>query len=314
MSQVLEEMCVVTHIQLKEGSENSFADWQAKLHAVIVGFPGFLSMEILSPTDTLKPSWVIVQRFCSAQEADAWRVSSMHTELMDELRSHLAIGPNSFQEVESSAFKEQSHVTEVFVTQVNPTKAKLFQAWMAKIHQIEAKFPGFKGVYVQAPRSGQGSNWITLLQFDTPKNLDHWLASPERQKILLESQSLIDSLDSHRVMSPYAGWFTSVSKWGEGPPVWKQTMMVLLVLFPIVMLELKFLSPLIAGLNFSLATFVGNAISVTLVSWPLMPIAIRFLGWWLTPTAHKRIQVEVAGTLVMIALYCLEIGILWNLL
>ncbi|MBN9376886.1 MAG: hypothetical protein J0H93_00770 [Chlamydiales bacterium] len=51
---------------------------------------------------------------------------------------------------------------------------------MAKIHEAEARFPGFKGVYVKPPRETQGKTWITLLQFDTPENLDLWLHSAER--------------------------------------------------------------------------------------------------------------------------------------
>ena len=91
-------------------------------------------------------------------------------------------------------------------------------------------------------------------------------------------------------------------------------MIVLLVLFPIVMLEIKFLSPLTSGLNPSLATFIGNAISVSLVSWPMIPIAIWFLEWWLSPQEDKRLQATLVGTGVVLLLYLLEIALLWRLL
>lgn len=193
--------------------------------------------------------------------------------------------------------------TEVFVTQVDPEKEEAFRAWIAKIHQAEATFPGFRGMYVQSPV--QGRNWITFLHFDTEENLERWLHSQERQKILLESQPLIVSLESHRI-SPYGGWFTSIEK----PSVWKQTMLVLLVLFPIVMLELKFLTPLTKGLNPSIATFIGNAISVALIAWPLMPLAISCLKWWLAPKIDRRTNIFGAG--IIVAVYLLEIALFWN--
>ena len=75
------------------------------------------------------------------------------------------------------------------------------------------------------------------------------------------------------------------------------------------MLEIRFLSPWTAGLNPSLATFIGNAISVTFVSWPLMPLAIGLLGWWLAPKPTWRITFLGIGCLCL--LYLLEIVLLW---
>lgn len=215
------------------------------------------------------------------------------------------------QELFSGADQMNGGVTEVFVTQVNAENEKAYRAWIAKIHQEEAKFKGFKGVYMQSPGQNGGMNWITLLQFDTPENLDRWLNSSERQEVLSEAKPLIKSLESHRMVSAYAGWFTSIAKTEGVPSVWKQTMLVLLVLFPIVMLELKYLSLLTDGLNHSLATFIGNAISVTLIAWPMMPFAILCLGWWLTPKAKKWLQINVTGTVIVLLLYVIEIAIFW---
>ena len=54
-------------------------------------------------------------------------------------------------------------------------------------------------------------------------------------------------------------------------------MLVILMLFPIVMLEIRFLSPLLKGVNTSPATFIGNVISVFLLAWLFMPIAIALM-------------------------------------
>lgn len=286
-------------------------DWQTTLNKKVVAFPGFVSLEILSPTGSVA-DWLTVQRFYSVEQAKVWRQSQEYQALLEELKGYVS---EPIEETELEASDLQGGVTEVFVTEVNPDEVKAYQDWLAKIHRVEATFPGFRGVYVQSPSSVQGKNWITLLQFDTPANLDRWLLSPERQKVLKESKPLIASLESHRVISPYAGWFSSLAKKGSGslPPVWKQTMLVLLVLFPIVMLELRFLSPWLAAFNSALATFIGNAISVSLISWPMMPIAIKFLDWWLTPETHPLLK-TLLGTLLVLLLYLLEIALLWTLL
>lgn len=311
MTTSFEKTTIIQRIRIRPESKLAFIDWQAKLNAVITAFSGFVSLEILSPSEMTQFNWVIIQRFYNAEDVAVWRKSKERQQLMDKLKDFVAA---DIQEVKSEASHLKEGVTEVFVTQVNPHQEQAYRNWIAKIHQAEAKFPGFRGVYVQSPSHAQSQNWITLLQFDSPENLDLWLTSEERQKILEESKPLITSLESHRVISPYTGWFASVAKKGKTAPLWKQTLIILLVLFPIVMLELKFLSPLTASLNISLATFIGNAISVSLISWPMMPIAIWFLGWWLVPDATKRRQATIIGTIIVLVLYLIEIAIFWNLL
>lgn len=306
---------LTTKIRIRSDVKKEFANWQAKLHVLIATFPGFISLEILSPTEVASLDWVIIQRFDSAEHVSAWRTSKERQAIYEELRAYLTKDDKYVvqdEETENSHLTE--NVTEVFITHVNPNQDEAYREWMAKIHQMEATFPGFKGIYVQSPGAGQGQNWITLLQFDTPEHLDLWLNSAERQEVLQESQSLVASLDSHRVVSPYAGWFASLSKQGAAPALWKQTMIILLVLFPIVMLELKYLSPLTKPLNSSVGTFIGNAISVSLISWPMMPIAIWFLGWWLSPKKEDAQRATFLGTLVVLLVYLIEIVLFWNLL
>ncbi len=316
MPNVKTDVTMVTiKLRIRPEAKNAFVDWQAKLNKKIAAFPGFDSLEILCPSNPTH-EWVIVKRFLSPEAVAAWQHSKDRNELMAELKPMLVQDDteDSLNEKQTGVSGFQTGVTEIFVTQVNPEKEMAYRDWMARAHQAEVKFPGFRGVYVQAPKLGKGSTWITLLQFDTIEHLEKWLASPERLKVLKESESMIASLDSHRVISPFAGWFSSVSNVGEAPPIWKQTMIVLLVLFPIVMFEIKFLSPILNQFhtNTSLATFIGNAISVTLVSWPTAPIAIWFLGWWLSPVPSKKKQINIYGTLFVFVLYLIEVVLLWH--
>ncbi len=292
----MSEQTLVTTVSIPSSRAKEFVDWQSKLNACITSFPGFISLEILSPHKG--DSWTLIQRFSSS----GWIESQTHLKLIEELAE--LVGPENIHERETSDW--QNGVTELFVTQVSPDREEAFCAWVAKMHQVEATFPGFRGVYVQSPTQVRGRHWLTFLHFDTPENLDRWLASPERQRVLEESFPLIASLESHRVISPYAGWFASMGK--ALPSVWKQTMLVLLVLFPIVMLELKFLSLLTSSLNPSLATFIGNALSVLLIAWPLMPIAIWFLKGWLSDNSLRG---NIKGVLLVSALYLLEIAVFW---
>lgn len=302
---------ITFHLRIRPEAKRAFVDWQSMVNAQIVGFPGFVSLEFLS-SDNKDNHWTVVQRFSDKESASAWRNSPQSKELIEELQHYVV--ENGFREIVGGEADLQGGVTEIIVTEVNPQEEKAYREWSSKIHQVEAQFPGFRGVYVQSPNQSSGKNWITLLQFDTPENLDRWLNSPERKEFLDNSGSLITSVETHRVVSPYAGWFASLAKAGEVPALWKQTMIILLVLFPIVMIELKYLNPPLAAMNSSLRTFIGNAISVTLISFPMMPIAIWFLSWWLVPGKHKVMQKTIIGTWVVLLLYLIEIAIFWNFL
>lgn len=289
----------------------AFVDWQAKYNAKITEVKGFISLEFLAPSIEQK-GWLIVERFASEKDNQAWRHSITYLELIDELTKY--VDEEGIDENLNVELPKDSGVTEVIVTQVSPQREKEFREWCAKIHQVEGKFKGFRGVYLQSPTSSQGSAWITLLQFDSMENLDLWLASPERKKIITESGPFISSIETHRIISPYAGWFANIAKLGEIPSVWKQTMIVLMAIFPVVMLEIKYISPLLAHLNPSLSNFISASISVSLLSFILLPLGIRLTSWWLFPKKRKNLPITLFGVLFVCCVYILEILLFWNFL
>lgn len=291
----------ITTIHVKSEYKKEFVAWQTKLNAVIAAFSGFVSLEILSLSDV----WTVIQRFSSEDCYQAWKESPQYKELFEELNTLLRNDKEAVQELpDQPDEKGDSFVTEVFVTRVKLNQVQAYRDWIAKIHQLEAGFPGFRGMYVQSPKD-DNENWITFLQFDTPENLDFWLHSPERLAVLDEAKPMIASLENHRVFSPYAGWFGSLRGNAGGiPPVWKQTMLVLLVLFPIVMLELRYLPAFTGDLPTAVGTFIGNALSVMLIAWPMMPFAIWCLSWWLET---KDQATNLLGLGLLMGLYLVEV-------
>jgi antibiotic biosynthesis monooxygenase (ABM) superfamily enzyme len=87
---------------------------------------------------------------------------------------------------------------------------------------------------------------------------------------------------------------------------------VLLGLFPIVMLEARFLNPRLASLNFSLGMFIGNVLSVAATTYLTMPLFIKALKWWLLPEPDATKSVHWKGTLLVFALYALSVAIFWK--
>jgi len=298
---------LLAKFQLRRDAENQFAAWQARTLTQAAGFAGFLNSEITPSGDAL--SWAVMLRFANTQHLDTWRKSDTWRRLLEDAQPLLAEKSSIDVEVQESG--PDGGVVEVIITQVKTGKEAAYREWETKIQQAQSKFAGYRGSYVQPPVTGE-LGWTTLMRFDTAEQLDAWLKSPERAALVKEAEPLVEYAHLQRMGTSFPGWFPTDPKTGQGPPNWKAAMLVLLGLFPIVMLESLFLSPRLASLNFSLALFIGNTISVALTTWLTMPLFIKALSWWLFPKPDAPKSVHWKGTLLIFLLYALSVAIFWK--
>jgi uncharacterized protein len=302
---------LVAKFRLRPGAEDNFTAWQARALTRAAGSKGFLNSEV-TPAAGGSSTWALALRFRDTRSLDAWRKSPTWHGLIRDAQTFLA--EKSSIEIEVREAGPDGGVVEVIVTKVKPGKEEAYRQWETKIQQAQSKFPGYDGSYVQPPVAGE-LGWTTLMRFDSAEQLDKWLKSPERAALLREVEPLIDYAHLQRVDSSFPGWFPTDPATGKGPPNWKAAMLVLLGLFPIVMLESRFLSPQLAGLNSSLTMFIGNVISVALTTWLTMPLFIKAFRWWLFPKpGAPELRVNLAGTAIIFGLFAAEVAALWNLL
>jgi uncharacterized protein len=275
------------------------------------GSPGFISAEVNGPTVSDSTEWRVVQHFRNPDQMNAWRTSKQCRRLLEEAKALVDPGdPQALREEQLTDGYPDSVVTEVVTTYVKPGKDREYQEWAEKAHSTEAQFLGYRGGFLKPPASERQHYWTTLVRFATPETLDAWLNSHERQDLLREHQALVSSWEHHRLPSSFAGWFPTDAATGESPKSWKQSMLVVLMLFPIVMLEMKYLSPLTRGLNLSQGTFIGNVISVFSLTWPFMPLIIAVMNWWLLPRKDAPKWTTPVGVLLLLVLYAVEITVL----
>lgn len=296
---------IMTKVVVLEGRESAFALWQASFTHAATAAPGFVSLEII-PAFAGAAEWRIIQRFQTPALLRQWQDCPERKQFLLDLDSLLGDPQGHLLDEVAPDFHSLSCVTEVITTEVEAGRTEAFQAWAKTVQTAQARFPGYMGTLIQAPLSAEVPYWTTLVRYATPEQLDAWLASAERRMLLERSDPLVSHWKSRRLSNPFGGWFPTAPD-QPSPAAWKQTCLVLLVLFPVVMLEIRFLSPLLSHAPLAIATFIGNAISVSLVSWPLMKVAIFCLGWWLTPDPKHRPRVEIQGIATVAALYVGEI-------
>ncbi len=299
---------VVTHTHVRNGRDGEFQAWQTRMNEVVSRFDGFVSKEVLPPTPPDQLDWVIIQRFERPEQLKAWLESPQRAEMLAKIRPALEgeDAVNVFVGHEAEAGRPQGPVTNVIMTNVTPGHEKEFERWHARVKERQSAYPGFLGCEVQPPIGMFQDEWVTLLRFDSKEHLDNWLESDERRQLLREADEIIDHSRERQVRTSFEGWF----KFGADhrpPPSWKQSAIVLLVLFPVVMLEITFLNPMLEWMDVAPATFIGNAISVGVLGWPLMPLAIRTMRWWLSPRPDAGSAVRWGGPALLVALYALSI-------
>lgn len=302
--------------KVRPGSDEAFASWQARHSAVISKFPGFISTDMVPPVDN-KPgsAWTIIINFDSEEHLLAWQKSPERGAILGEVAPLLEGG--NFGETITTGDKgvaPGTEVTEVIFSKVKPGKADRYREWATRIQAAQARYPGYRGMYLQPPAGGGDGHWTSILRYDSAEHLEAWMNSPERRILLAETKDFIESEELMRLATAFPGWVPIDPMTGETPPNWKAALLVLLGLFPIVMLEMKFLSPILAQFhtNSSLATFIGNTISVGLTSFLTMPLFVKWFEWWLFPKGNKTATAK--GVAILCVLFALEVAVLWKLL
>jgi uncharacterized protein len=298
---------LIATVKLRPGSEASFAEWKGRYDAAVATFPGFNSSDIIPPGEQ-DDTWTILLNFDSKQDLSAWQQSDTRAAILAELVP-LTIGGNLGEAMHAEspdAAQPGTTVTQVIFSRVKPGMERSYREWVARIQQAQARFPGYRGTYLQPPTPG-GNNWITMLRFATTEQLNAWLAAPERAAMLEEAREFVESEELLRLATSFPGWVRINPETGEGPPNWKTALLVLLGLYPIVALELVYLNPLLRGIVPAIGTFIGNILSVAATSFLIMPVLVRGFDWWLFPKQNDR--ATAWGLVILAALFTCEIGL-----
>ncbi|HEY9677654.1 MAG TPA: antibiotic biosynthesis monooxygenase [Drouetiella sp.] len=303
-----EAVSITTRMKVKPTDLENVAPLLSKLTVAGSKFSGHLNAEVSPPAAT-HSEWITIQRFGTEEDAVAWRDSSARKELQAQLSPYL-----HEQGIADETSQENCDVSVAacISTVIKPGLEEEYYEWLQEIQTAQAIFPGYQGTYVQMTKTGETNLWTTILRFDTQESLDDWFTSKRRIELVEKAKRFVSSESIKRLTSSFPGWLP-LDDSGEAPANWKAAVLVVLGLYPIVCLEIKFLSPALKSLNLAVANFIGNTISVALVTWLTMPfLTTVFRKWLLPPKGAERTQVEMVGGIVILALFAIEIFIFQN--
>jgi antibiotic biosynthesis monooxygenase (ABM) superfamily enzyme len=70
-----EPAVLIASAKLRPGEDQAFSAWQVRHNAVIGKFPGFISSDVMPPSQPESNEWTIVLNFRSQDELAAWQRS-----------------------------------------------------------------------------------------------------------------------------------------------------------------------------------------------------------------------------------------------
>jgi antibiotic biosynthesis monooxygenase (ABM) superfamily enzyme len=307
---------IVTQTCVRPESADAFARWQEETSGIVAAFAGFIKQTVMPPSPPAQIDWVILQRFASAGAAVAWLNSEQRLQRIESVAPML-VGRDDIHIVkDGSAGVLPAPVSAVISTRIKPGQETAYRAWEQRIAAAQSKAPGFQGYRFEPPVPGVQDDWLAILRFDTEANLQAWLDSPERHELLAEANIFTEEFHTRIARTGFDQWFPVPAGAAHPPAAWKQNMLVLLMLYPVVFLFGAFVqTPYLtgrAGLPFAIALFIGNIASVLLLSY-LVPLTSHRLSWWLQPTGAKPRRIEVIGTALVVALYAVMVVAFWRL-
>jgi antibiotic biosynthesis monooxygenase (ABM) superfamily enzyme len=310
---------VIIGQRVRAGSEDAFEVWQQEMNTAASQYPGFLGADITPPT-AVQPEWIIVYRFDSVANVQAWINSATRQDRLDDGRQYFD-GPGTQHVVGGGAMPTDSLVTVVVTHRVKPEDIVEFLAWQDRLRMEQGKLQGFRGAELCRPVEGLQDEWTVLYRYDNVADLDTWLTSKKRQQLLAEGGKFHE-FESRTIDNSFGSWFAFDETGAAAPPPsdTKTAVAVWVGLYPTVVILTLAVSPLKMPLWLNL--LIGNLVSSFLMSFVTMPYYVNpLLKHWLRPppnvpesrTKWRGIGIVAALMMFWVVVFYLVTTQFWHL-
>jgi antibiotic biosynthesis monooxygenase (ABM) superfamily enzyme len=177
-------------------------------------------------------------------------------------------------------------VTAVISHVVRPGREQGYEAWFHGIATDARSFNGHLGVSAIRPQDHTHPEYVVILKFDCYDNLKTWLESNERREWIERLQPLIDKPEDIQTLTGLEPWFTLTNKPIKSPPPrYKMVLVTWLGVFVTISILNFLLLPLLSGLTPLLKSLIITGITVTLLTYLIMPRLTQLFRKWLYPVS-----------------------------
>jgi len=176
---------------------------------------------------------------------------------------------------------EQSNAVSKLISEiVIAREVDNYEAWLVEINDEMMRFSGFVSLDIIRPRDNNLLEYLILIRFDSEQTLSAWENSEVCKGLIAKSKALVQR--NHTTKTPLNSkvWF-NLSNQKKAPAFWKQVVLGVLAVYPLVII----LNIILAPINNHLPNPIGILVTVIFISilltYPVMPLLTRWLDRWL---------------------------------
>ena len=191
-----------------------------------------------------------------------------------------------------SSTQQIDPITLVISEVVEPNLIEDYETWTKEINHAAQQFDGFMGVEVIRPRDHQHPEYVVIVKFDNYEHCKTWLTSSVYQQGMQKAKKFISQRSQQYQPNGLELWFTlpkSKSSNSLQPAYYKQVIIGVITVYPLILLAKLVLSPFLQGLPELLALLISVIFVSALLTYPVMPYLTKVLSFWLYPsTSHRK--------------------------
>jgi len=261
--------------------------------------PGFLGSEIFPPIHGVQEAYVVLYRFSSGENLRHWLASVQRTKLLARITPFLLAPQVEF--FFAHRRNGPGTASSVFSYRIRPDREAEFQDWRRRIQEEARKWEGFLGTESFDTLDCDKPEFVVVVRFNNRANLDAWLTSAPRAAFMKEVSDYVEHYEVRRMGSGFEGWFDFSSD--KSPPApWRQGLVILSALFPVIMILRQLLGFVFEFLPFPVAFLVLLTADLSLLTFVVMPRYSRLMNFWLRPKPEADWRSELRGWTIILGL------------
>jgi antibiotic biosynthesis monooxygenase (ABM) superfamily enzyme len=277
-----------------------------KLMALSRQTEGFLGSEIFPPIPGVQDAYVVLYRYGRGENLREWLSSAQRQEYLKEM-SALLLEP-SVEFYFAHGRQPAGTASSVFAYRINEGCEQAFRIWRQRILEEVRKWPGFLGTESFDSVEGTDPEFVVVVRFDSREHLDGWLESPVRKAYMKEVGQYVDRYTLRRIGSGFEGWF-DISPNSAPPARWRQALVILSALFPVIMVMRQLLSPVFHWFPLPVAFLILLTVDMVFLTYVVMPHYSRMMQFWLSPAGSWNWRRELAGLAILLGVIGCSLGV-----
>lgn len=175
--------------------------------------------------------------------------------------------------------------TVVITHRVKDGQQQAYAGWLDEVGPLCRAFPGHLDWQVIRPVANLTSTYTVILRFDTDEHLRAWMDSAERRQMIERVRPLLATDDDFHIRSGLDFWFTPEGARATVPVRWKQFLVTVSAVYPLVLAIPPALAPVVRAMDSPLDRYLGPLLVagtlVFLMIYVVMPPYTRLLRRWL---------------------------------